>query len=361
MLSASSEERLEYSAEELLSDGEYAEPLFANGVRCHGGFESDGSYRSPRLLHRAPAIRAWQARLAHQGGELVEISRTLMPPQYPNLDQAVLLVREGVRDPIVRALTIISIVEGFGAIVRDIKVPDLDALVVEPIVGTGLAHLRSGLLEAHARDEAGYRDQGGHKQMWEAARDLAFDNPRIPPDVLMRLMGRRVRQRGRDRLFPEIDESLERMLATFVQVLVVEVFAEGTFEWGKALLSHPEVSVDPQSASQMVGYIQSDEKPHVEYLRTVLSELRVRNVRTLTGELLSGQKLVDGMLQRTLGEISNRRRSEQREDTRSNLADAVKVAQKPSRVMEQFDALETPWVPPVRTGFESAAMDGSSA
>ena len=40
----------------------YDEPLFAGGVRCHGGFAA-GRYVSPRTLDRAPAIEAWQSRL----------------------------------------------------------------------------------------------------------------------------------------------------------------------------------------------------------------------------------------------------------------------------------------------------------
>ena len=55
------------------------------------------------------------------------------------------------------------------------EVPELRPLVVEPTEGTALDHLKGGLFEAHARDESGYRDEGGHKQMWEAARDLALE------------------------------------------------------------------------------------------------------------------------------------------------------------------------------------------
>ena len=188
---------LVWSRDALLESGPYAEPLIANGVRCHGGFDADGGYRSPRTLHRGPAIAAWQARLAREGTALVDIDRRLMPPQYPNVAQAKLLLQHGVRDPVVRALTIISIVEGFGAVIRDVAVPDLAALVVEPVEGTALAHLAGGLFEAHARDESGWRDEGGHKQMWEAARDLAFEKPKVPGDVLMRMMGRARPRRAR--------------------------------------------------------------------------------------------------------------------------------------------------------------------
>jgi hypothetical protein len=346
-------ERLTFTRDELLDSGPYAAPLVAGGVRCHGGFDASGLYRSPRTLHRAPAIAAWQARLAREGAPLLEMPRALMPPQYPNVEQATLLLANGVRDPIVRTLTIISIVEGFGAIIRDVRVPDLAALVVEGVEGTALAHLREGLFEAHARDESGFKDEGGHKQMWEAARDLALEKPRIPGDVLMRMMGRGgARGRRPERPFPMLDETLERMLALMAQVLVVEVFAEGTFAWGVRLLSNPAVSAAPREAGDMVRFVQSDEKPHVEYLRTALSELRARTLRTVDGGTVSGREVVDGLLHRILREVTRNRPREQREDIRESLLAAMRAAGKPPALLEEFDALESRWTPPERTGFE---------
>jgi hypothetical protein len=350
---SSSDLRLVYSREELLADREVAEPLIANGVRCHGGFDADGAYRSPRTRHRSPAIAAWQDRLRRDGEELLEIPRALMPPQYPNVEQARLLLRSGVRDPVVRTLTIISIVEGFGAIIRDVAVPDLDALFVEPLEGTALAHLRGGLFEAHARDESGYREEGGHKQMWEAARDLALESPKIPPDVLMRMMSRGGgRARRGERAFPELDAQLERMLSTMAQVLVVEVFAEGTFDWGQRLLSDGQVSADPEGAGSMVSYIRSDESPHVEYLRTALSEVRARRIRAEDGSLRDGRDVVDRILHRILHNVSRNRPREQREDIRESLLASMRAAASPASLVEEFDALETRWEPPERTGFE---------
>ena len=92
-------------------------------------------------MNRTPAVKAWQERLAREGHALVSVDPALMPPQYPNLEQSKLLLAEGVRDPVVRRLTIVSIVEGFGAIIRDVAVPDLASQFVEPIDGTALAHL----------------------------------------------------------------------------------------------------------------------------------------------------------------------------------------------------------------------------
>ena len=58
--------QVEFCEEELLASHPVAEPLIAGGVRCHGGFDQDGGYTSPRTLNRAPAIRAWQAAHAQQ-------------------------------------------------------------------------------------------------------------------------------------------------------------------------------------------------------------------------------------------------------------------------------------------------------
>ena len=180
--------QLEFSRDELLVSHPFEEPLIAGGVRCHGGF-IEGRYVSPRTRVRTPAIQAWKERLISEGQPLLYVPREYIPPQYPSYPQAKLLLLEGIRDPITRALTIISIVEGFGARIRDVPTPDFHAEIAEDIGGTAVAHLREGLFEAHARDEAGWRNEGGHKQMWEAARDLAFEKPKIPGDVLMRMMG----------------------------------------------------------------------------------------------------------------------------------------------------------------------------
>lgn len=343
--------RLVFTTDELLASGDYAEPLIANEVRCHGGFTNDGSYRSPRILHRTPAIEAWQQQLVDNGHELIDIDSSLVPPQHPNVAQAKLLLQNGVREPIVRALTIISIVEGFGAMIRDVRVPKLETVFVEDLAGTALAHLRSGLFEAHARDESGYREEGGHKQMWEAARDQALENPKIPDDVLMRIMGRRQRRQKTGPIFPEIDPKLERMLAFMSQVMVVEIFARSTFEWGIDLLSDPEVSANPKVAGEMVGFIQQDETPHVEYLRAALTEVRARTIRTVDGKELPGKIVVDEFLHRTLKGMTKDRQREQREDLRENLIEAMKVARNPKALLEEFDSLDQPWNAPSGTGF----------
>jgi hypothetical protein len=189
--------------------------------------------------------------------------------------------------------------------------------------------------------------------MWEAARDLALENPKIPADVFMRLMGDRGQARARDPVFPELDFKLYRMITTMAQVLVIEIFAKSTFDWGIDLLSDPEVSAKPAEAGAMVGHIRDDESPHVEYLRAALSELRGRTLRTTDGGTLAGKTVVDGMLHRILSRIRSDRPREQRDDTRGALVAAIEAGRAKPSLLEEFDGLSPAWTAPERTGFEA--------
>jgi hypothetical protein len=93
----------------------------------------------------------------------------------------------------------------------------------------------------------------------------------------------------------------------------------------------------------------------VEYLRTALSELRARTLRTVDGRTLPGREVVDGLLHRILREITRNRPREQREDIRESLIEAMQTAKNPKLLLEEFDALESRWTPPASTGFEPAA------
>jgi hypothetical protein len=338
--------KLEWTRDEILANSPYDEPLFAGGVRCHGGF-AGGRYVSPRTENRVPAIEAWQARLRSEGHRLVDVPRAFVPPHYPNYPQAKLLLQEGVRDPITRSLTLISIVEGFGARIRDLPLPDFSREVVEDLGGTAVAHLAGGLFEAHARDEAGWREEGGHKQMWEAARDLGLAKPEIPDDVLLAMM---MGGRGeRRRLFPELSPRLEDAIGFMANVMVVEIFAEDVFEWAKQLLGDPEVSADAVGAPALVAHIQADEKPHVEYLRTALSELRARTLRCADGSReIPGRLVVDRMLETQLRQIASTRPARERADVQGAIHLALDDAPAAAELARRFENLDSGWVFPKR-------------
>ncbi len=273
--------RTTFSADELLAEHDYDRPLIVDGVRCHGGFVGD-AYVSPRTRFRAPAIDAWQAELPP--GELDAVLGPItaqVPPHFPSIAQTKLLVRHGVTLPLVRMLTLIATIEGYGGqVLRMVPIPPLAERVHGPIDGTALAHL-APLFEAHARDEA------GHEHMWNLARDLALDHPAIPnvPSGLAPSDG--------VRLLREIPLDLEAVILRMLGVLVVEVFAVEAFRWASAVLGDTELFPRHADAAALIGYIQQDEAPHVGYLATVLAELRCRELVGADGGPVPGRAVID--------------------------------------------------------------------
>ncbi len=309
---ATTTDQVDYDEAELLASVDYAEPLVVAGVRCHGGFDGDGAYVSPRTANRMPAIAAWQAKHARDfGTELLNLPLETWPSHYPNVAQARFLVESGVPEPIISILTRIGTVEGFGAMIRHAPVPDLRPLVDEDTAGTALAHLDQGLFEAHARDEAGFDDQAGHKHMWFAARDVAFDSP-VTEDETARMMERMgIAPPGSGgkvdpaamraaaiaaRTWPaDVDVDLELLVTRMVRLVLIEISAFHTFAWAEELLADADLVAGEGEASRLVSYIRADETPHVDYLRTALTELRDRTIVGEGGRKYAGSDLVGGL------------------------------------------------------------------
>jgi hypothetical protein len=299
--------QLTWSGDELLAGHDVVEPLVAGGVRCHGGFDADGAYVSPRTRNRVPAITAWQESHHEQfGTEILDAPLELWPEVFPNVAQSKYLLREGVREPTISSLTRIGTVEGFGSMIRAVKVDDMQSHFDEPITGTAIAHLQHGLFEAHARDEAGWEDEGGHKQMWFAARDIAFEHP-VSDDmtqVMLERMGiapqggkpptpEEVRRNAEAmRRFPDLDLSLEMMLRRMVGLVLIEVSAFHTFAWAEEVLADRELVAGDGEAATLVSYVRADETPHVEYLRTALTEMRDRTFVGESGHRMPGAKVI---------------------------------------------------------------------
>jgi hypothetical protein len=292
--------QVEFTADELLSDVPVAEPLIAGGVRCHGGFDEDGGYVSPRTRFRSPAIDAWQARHVELfGASLIDVPLETWGEHFPNVEQARFLIGAGVPEPLVATLTRIGTVEGYGANIRLLQPSGLQRSFVEDIRGTAIDHLGRGLFEAHGRDEAGWEEEAGHKDMWFAARDIAFEEPSAGLDIqamLERLGFGSSVPSGLDapRLLPaDVDAELEFMVTLMIRVLFIEVSAFHTFRWAETWLSDPDLVAGDGDAARLVSYIRADETPHVRYLATALTEMRDRTWIGSSGKHYAGAEMVD--------------------------------------------------------------------
>jgi hypothetical protein len=312
--------QLTWSEVELLANDDVAEPLVAGGVRCHGGFADDGRYVSPRAKNRVPATKAWQQ--SHRelfGNDILDAPIEQWPDTFPNVAQTKYLLREGLPGPTISALTRIGTVEGFGSMIRAVNVEKLQRHFAESIDGTAIAHLQNGLFEAHARDEAGWEEEAGHKQMWFAARDIAFEHP-VTEDMTQTMLVRmgivpaggkvptpeEIRRSAEAvRRFPDLDLSLEMMVRRMVGLLFIEVSAFHTFAWAEEVLSDTELVAGDGRAADLVRYIRADETPHVDYLRTALTEMRDRTFVGESGASIAGADVIgtlwDTALEQSLG------------------------------------------------------------
>jgi hypothetical protein len=312
--------QLTWSAPELLANEVVAEPLVVGGVRCHGGFAGDGGYVSPRTKNRVPATKAWQQSHREQfGTEILDAPIELWPEVFPNVAQTKFLLREGVPGPTISALTRIGTVEGFGSMIRAVSVENMQSHFVESIDGTAIQHLQRGLFEAHARDEAGWEAEAGHRQMWFAARDIAFENP-VTEDMTQTMLVRmgivpadgkpptpeEIRRNAEAlRRFPDLDLSLEMMVRRMVGLLFIEVSAFHTFAWAEEVLADTGLTAGEGAAADLVAYVRADETPHVDYLRTALTEMRDRTFVGESGATVPGTEVIgtlwDTALEQSLG------------------------------------------------------------
>jgi len=301
-------DQLIFDSEELLASHRYEEPLVLNDRRMHGGFDGNGRYVSPRTLHRQPAIEAWKAKLAQDsdGMPLIDCPPDFFAEFYPNVEQTTFLLSEGIRTPLAHVLTHIGTIEGFGSIIRFVELGDLQTRFVESIEGTAMAHLNRGLYEAHARDESGFEEEGGHQQMWYLVRDLALDNPDVGDPLALTIktmsadgeggevMTSMAKSLGMgDRIVPGIDVQLESAITRMTGLLLIELLAANTFSWAEQVVGDERYCSNAADAARLVGYIRSDEAPHVEYLRTTLTEMRARTFIGEDASRIPGTTVID--------------------------------------------------------------------
>lgn len=350
--------QVEFTEEELLASHDVAEPLVAGGVRCHGGFDENGAYVTPRTKVRWPAIDAWKEQRAEQfGTPLLDLPLDTWPAHYPNVAQAKHLIGAGVPEPIISTLTRIGTVEGFGAMIRYSLIPELQKAFDEDVRGTAMTHLDRGLYEAHARDEAGFEDEGGHKQMWWAARDVAFENPVTDDETQLMLQRMGITPPGAGgapnlekmradamarRVLPDdVDFDLEMLVERMARLLLIEISAFHTFAWAEEVLSDDSLVAGDGEAARLVSYIRADESPHVEYLKTVLSEMRDRTWVSTEGRRYDGKDMIGRIWDRAVAESLGVRRQEGLRVTLGELEHALSGRSNGADLLEEFHSLGT--------------------
>jgi hypothetical protein len=337
----------EFTESELLANHAVSAPLIAGGVRCHGGFDVNGEYVSPRTAFRVPGIEAWQAKHRETfGTEILHAPLEMWPENFPNVEQARFLIKAGVPEPLIATLTRIGTVEGYGANIRLLTPGNMQQHFDEDIRGTAIDHLGKGLFEAHGRDEAGWEEEAGHKDMWFAARDVAFENPTADIDIeaMLERMGFGGPGSGPDferQLPDDIDVNLELIANLMLRVLFIEISAFHTFRWAEAWLSDPDLVAGDGEAARLVSYIRADETPHVEYLRTALTEMRDRTWVGSSGKKHDGTDMIKLLWDSALDMSLGAGREQGRKAIRGELEHWVLKHPNGKDILAEFDSLST--------------------
>jgi hypothetical protein len=144
--------------------------------------------------------------------------------------------------------------------------------------------------------------------MWYAVRDIAFEDP------LDEHTDREMRARIDDaaatvrppvafgtREFDGLDPAFETLIAFMTRVLFIEIRAYHAFAWAEALLADTDLVAGDGDAARLVSYIRQDESPHVDYLRTALSEMRARTF-VGTNQNHAGADVIGTIWDSTIGE-----------------------------------------------------------
>jgi hypothetical protein len=114
-----------------------------------------------------------------------------------------------------------------------------------------------------------------------------------------------------ERLLPDdIDITLETLVARMVGLLLIEISAFHGFAWAEAVLGDTDLVAGDGSAAQIVSYIRADEKPHVAWLRTALSEMRDRTWIGSGGRTYAGADMVGRVWDRAVADSLGPRRQE---------------------------------------------------
>lgn len=335
--------KLQYTEEELLSDHDYAELHYENGVRLHGGFVANGEYVSPRTLVRWPAIKAWQEALQAEGNELLNVTTELLKHgSFPNCAQQSLLIRNGFGEIFWNSLTTTGIIEGRGRVLADIVAPDFQEIIVEDISNTLTAHLNKGLFKAHGYDEGGCEDlgEGGHNVMWFAVRDLIFGEGAYP---IKDPVGGAIREGSDGREMPDIPEANEGLIKSLMNVLMIEIRAEHFFNFCTDIIRSPDLFQDRRKdadhAADLVDRIKEDERSHVAYLVTFISELRSFTFKLADGSTKAGHEIIDPVWHAVVDYQSNDVPLSGRDNVRQEIKDRITASKETESLYGEFEKL----------------------
>ena len=268
----STTDQVTFTEAELLADHTMAEPLIAGGVRCHGGFDDEGTYVSPRTKFRVPAIEAWQAQhtalfgtgdARHPARDLARAHAQRRPGPPPHQGRRARAAhrhahphrhRRGLR--------------------RQHPPPPARRHAARTSRRTSAAPRSTTSARACSRPTAATRPAGRRRPATRTCGSPPATSPsRTPPPRSTSTpcspawaSASPAGPAGIDveRALPDdIDLNLELIANLMIRVLLIEIQAFHTFAWAEEWLADPDLVAGDGQAADLVAYIRADETPHV--------------------------------------------------------------------------------------------------
>src|SRR5438046_3645534 len=136
------------------------------------------------------------------------------------------------------------------------------------------------------------------------------------------------------RRLPDLDLQLEMTIRRMLSILFIEISAFHTFAWAEAVLSDGALVADPENAAGLVRCIRADETPHVDYLRTALTEMRDRTFIGESGAKIKGAEIIGRLWDESLAESLGPRREQFIKTVDSELEHALASNSRRAQLLE---------------------------
>src|SRR5437764_1164650 len=123
------------------------------------------------------------------------------------------------------------------------------------------------------------------------------------------------------------------------RLLLIEISAYHVFAWAEEVLADRELVAGDGEASRLVSYIRADEAPHVEYLKTTLSEMRDRTFIDASGRHIAGTEVVGQIWDRARAESVGTRHEANVRIVRSEIEHCLEGRARGKEILAEFDDL----------------------
>jgi len=130
-----------------------------------------------------------------------------------------------------------------------------------------------------------------------------------------------------------------------ISLLFIEISAFHTFAWAEEVLSDDTLVAESDAAAQLVRCIRADETPHVDYLRTVLTEMRDRTFVGESGRKIAGAEVIGTLWDNAMALSLGDNRENFVKTARGEVEHALAGNPRRDEIIEGFDALATIQLP----------------